>query len=131
MKEDIFCAVIASFGTFLIYLFGGFDVAMQSLLIAIALDYVSGLIKAYNNKVLSSRIGFRGIVKKLGILVLVMIAVVVDRITGESGAIRTLIIYYFVANEGLSIIENLGEAGLPIPKVLKNALKNLKKENNK
>ena len=58
-----------------------------------------------------------------------MIAVVVDRITGESGAIRTLIIYYFVANEGLSIIENLGEAGLPIPKILKNALKNLKKEN--
>ena len=131
MKEDIFCAVFASFGTFLIYLFGGFDVAMQSLLIAIVLDYVSGLIKAYNNKVFSSKIGFRGIVKKLGVLVLVMIAVVVDRITGESGAIRTLIIYYFVANEGLSIIENLGEAGLPIPKVLKNALKNLKKENDK
>lgn len=129
MKEDIFCAIFASLGTFLIYLFGGFDVAMQSLLIAIVLDYISGLIKAYNNKVLSSKIGFRGIVKKLGILVLVMIAVVVDRITGESGAIRTLIIYYFVANEGLSIIENLGEAGLPIPKILKNALKNLKKEN--
>ena len=129
MKEDIFCAIFASLGTFLIYLFGGFDVAMQSLLIAIVLDYISGLIKAYNNKVLSSKIGFRGIVKKLGILVLVMIAVVIDRITGESGAIRTLIIYYFVANEGLSIIENLGEAGLPIPKILKNALKNLKKEN--
>lgn len=129
MKEDIFCAVFASLGTFLIYLFGGFDVAMQSLLIAIVLDYISGLIKAYNNKVLSSKIGFRGIVKKLGILVLVMIAVIVDRITGGTGAIRTLIIYYFVANEGLSIIENLGEAGLPIPKVLKNALKNLKKEN--
>ena len=129
MKEDIFCAIFASLGTFLIYLFGGFDVAMQSLLIAIVLDYISGLIKAYNNKVLSSKIGFRGIVKKLGILVLVMIAVVIDRITGESGAIRTLIIYYFVANEGLSIFENLGEAGLPIPKVLKNALKNLKKEN--
>lgn len=131
MKEDIFCAVFASLGTFLIYLFGGFDVAMQSLLIAIVLDYISGLIKAYNNKVLSSKIGFRGIVKKLGILVLVMIAVIVDRITGGTGAIRTLIIYYFVANEGLSIIENLGEAGLPIPKVLKNALKNLKKENDK
>lgn len=131
MKEDIFCAVFASFGTFLIYLFGGFDVAMQSLLIAIVLDYISGLIKAYNNKVLSSKIGFRGIVKKLGILVLVMIAVVVDRITGDTGAIRSLIIYYFVANEGLSIIENLGQAGLPIPNALKKALKSLKKGDEK
>lgn len=127
MREDILCGVFAGLGTFFIYLFGGFDVAMQSLLIAIALDYVSGLIKAYNTKVLSSKIGFRGILKKLGILFLVMLAVIIDRITGESGAIRTLIIYYFVANEGLSIVENLGEAGLPIPKALKKALKNLKK----
>ena len=131
MKEEVFCGALAGVGTFLVYLLGGFDVAMQSLLIAIALDYVSGLIKAYNNKVLSSRIGFRGIIKKLGILIIVMIAVVVDRITGESGAIRTLIIYYFVANEGLSIVENLGEAGLPIPEALKKALKSLKKGNEK
>lgn len=131
MKSDVLCGVIAGIGTFFIYLFGGIDVAMQSLLIAIALDYISGLIKAYNTKVLSSRIGFQGILKKIGILFLVMLAVLIDRITGESGAIRTLIIYYFVANEGLSIVENLGEAGLPIPKFLKKALKNLKKETEK
>lgn len=130
MKEEVLSGVIATIGTFFIYLLGGLDVAMQSLLIAIAIDYLSGLIKAYNNKVLSSKIGFRGILKKIGLLFIVMLAVVIDRITGESGAIRTLIIYYFVANEGLSIIENLGEAGLPIPKVLKDALKNLKKDSN-
>lgn len=130
MKEEVLSGVIATIGTFFIYLLGGFDIAMQSLLIAIALDYCSGLIKAYNNKVLSSKIGFRGILKKVGVLFIVMLAVLIDRITGESGAIRTLIIYYFVANEGLSIIENLGEAGLPIPKVLKDALKNLKKGSN-
>lgn len=130
MKESI-CGVLAGIGTLFIYLLGGLDVAMQCLLIAIVLDYLSGLIKAYNSKVLSSKIGFRGILKKLGILFLVMLAVVIDRVTGESGAIRTLVIYYFVANEGLSIVENLGEAGLPIPKVLKNALKILKKENSK
>lgn len=129
--KDTICGVLAGLGTLFIYLLGGFDVAMQCLLIAIALDYLSGLIKAYNSKVLSSKIGFRGILKKLGILFLVMLAVVIDRVTGESGAIRTLVIYYFVANEGLSIVENLGEAGLPIPKVLKNALKILKKENSK
>lgn len=131
IMKDTICGVLAGLGTLFIYLLGGFDVAMQCLLIAIALDYLSGLIKAYNSKVLSSKIGFRGILKKLGILFLVMLAVVIDRVTGESGAIRTLVIYYFVANEGLSIIENLGEAGLPIPKVLKNALKILKKENSK
>ena len=52
-----------------------------------------------------------------------------DRVTGETGAVRTLVIYYFVANEGLSIIENLGQAGIPIPNSIKQALKVLKKEN--
>ena len=55
-----------------------------------------------------------------------MIGVLVDRVTGNSGAVRTLVIYYFVANEGLSILENLGQAGVPIPAVIKKALKALK-----
>lgn len=122
--------VFASVGTVFIYLLGGFDVALQCLLIAIAIDYISGLIKAYNTKQLSSKIGFKGILKKVGILLIVMLAVLVDRVTGETGAIRTLVIYYFVANEGLSILENLGQAGLPIPKVIKNALKVLKEQSN-
>lgn len=130
MKETI-CAILSGISTALIYLLGGFDVALNCLLIAIVLDYISGLIKAYNTKTLSSRVGFRGLLKKLGILILVMVAVLVDRVTGNSGAIRTVIIYYFVANEGLSIIENLGAAGIPIPKFLKKALKALKKENDK
>lgn len=57
-----------------------------------------------------------------------MVSVLVDRVTGNTGAIRTLVIYYFVANEGLSIIENLSLAGVPIPKNLKKALKALRKE---
>ena len=130
MKETI-CAILSGISTALIYLLGGFDVALNCLLIAIVLDYVSGLIKAYNTKTLSSRIGLRGLLKKLGILILVMVTVLVDRVTGNSGAIRTVIIYYFVANEGLSIIENLGAAGIPIPKFLKKALKVLKRENDK
>lgn len=122
--------VLASVGTVFIYLLGGFDVALQCLLIAIAIDYISGLIKAYNTKQLSSKIGFKGILKKVGILLIVMLSVLVDRVTGNTGAIRTLVIYYFVANEGLSILENLGQAGLPIPKVIKNALKVLKDQAN-
>lgn len=127
MKEFI-CAALAGIGTFLTFIFGDWDVALQCLVIAIALDYISGIIKAFINKELSSKIGLKGILKKVGVLVVVALAVLIDKITGESGAVRTLVIYYFVANEGLSIIENLGEAGLPIPDVIKKALKSLKNE---
>ena len=125
MKE-LFCSILAGIGTGLVYLWGGFDVAMQCLLVAIVLDYISGIIKAFVLKQLSSSIGFKGILKKFGVLVVVALAVL--RVTGESGAIRTLVIYYFVANEGLSIIENMGLAGLPIPKSIKEALNALKKQ---
>lgn len=130
MKEFI-CTVLSAISTGLIYLFGGFDVALSCLVIAIALDYVSGIIKAFYTKQLSSKIGFKGLLKKIGILILVMVAVLVDRVAGNSGAIRTLVIYYFVANEGLSIVENLAETNIPIPAVLKRALKAIKKEGTK
>ena len=124
---DKFISLIASeVATIFIYLFGGIDVALTCLIVAIILDYVSGMIKAYNKKQLSSKIGFSGILKKIGILILVMLSVLVDRVTGNTGAIRTLVIYYFVANEGLSVLENLGESGIPIPNAIKKALKVLK-----
>lgn len=129
MKENI-CVLLGAITTALVYLLGGIDVALNCLLIAIVLDYVSGVIKAFNNKTLSSRIGLRGLLKKIGILIIVMLAVLIDRVTGNTGAIRTLVLYYFVANEGLSIVENLGQAGLPIPKTIKNALKALKDQSN-
>ena len=59
-----------------------------------------------------------------------MLSVLIDRVTGGTGAVRTLVIYYFVANEGLSIIENLGQAGLPIPTVIKRALRSLRDQSN-
>lgn len=127
--DKIISAITASTATTFIYLFGGFDVALQCLLVAIILDYISGMIKAYNSKTLSSSIGFKGILKKVGILIIVMLSVLVDHVTLDNGGIRTLVIYYFVANEGLSILENLAVAGLPIPKKLKDALKVIKKEN--
>lgn len=128
MKE-VSNSVFAVLCTGLVYLLGGLDVALTCLLIAIVLDYISGIIRAFIKKDLSSRIGFKGIVKKVSILLIVMLAVLIDRVTGETGAIRTLVIYYFVANEGLSIVENLGQAGVPIPQSIKKALKTLKKEN--
>ena len=129
IMKEIYNGIIAGFLTTFVFLVGGLDVAMIALLVAIVLDYVSGVVKAYVTKQLSSVVGFRGIVKKVAVLIIVMLAVLVDRVTGETGAIRTLVIYYFVANEGLSIIENLGQSGVPIPQSIKKALKAMKKEN--
>ena len=124
--DKIISLLTSEVATIFIYLFGGIDVALTCLVVAIVLDYLSGMIKAYNKKQLSSKIGFSGILKKIGILILVMLSVLVDRVTGDTGAIRTLVIYYFVANEGLSVLENLGESGIPIPNAIKKALKVLK-----
>ena len=127
MKEYL-CAILATVGYLFIYLLGGWDVALQCLLLAIVFDYISGMIKAFYAKTLSSKIGFHGILKKVGILLIVMLGVLVDRVTGNTGAVRTLVIYYFVANEGLSLIENIGQCGVPIPASIKKALKALNKE---
>lgn len=127
--DKIISVIFANTATVIIYLFNGIDAALICLVVAIVLDYISGIIKAYNTKQLSSSIGLKGILKKVGILCIVALSVLVDRITGETGAIRTLVIYYFVANEGLSILENLAVAGVPIPSQLKKALKAIKKGN--
>ena len=124
--DKVISLIASEVATVFVFLVGEIDVALICLIIAIVLDYISGIIKAFNTKQLSSKIGFKGILKKIGILVLVMLAVLVDRVGGNTGAIRTLVIYYFVANEGLSILENLGEAGIPIPNAIKKALKVLK-----
>ena len=128
MEKTTITLATAEVCTILYFIFGEFDIALQCLLVFIALDYISGLIKAYCTKTLSSKIGFKGILKKVGILAIVALSVSLDRLGGDSGAIRTLVIYYFVANEGLSVLENLAEAGIPIPNSIKKALKNIKKE---
>lgn len=128
MEKATITLATAEVCTILYFLFGEFDIALQCLLVFIALDYISGLIKAYCTKTLSSKIGFKGILKKVGILSIVILSVSLDRLGGDTGAIRTLVIYYFVANEGLSVLENFAEAGIPIPKSIKKSLMNIKKE---
>ena len=108
---------------------GGFDVALQSLIVVIVIDYITGIIKSYKLKKLDSKVGFIGILKKICFLLLVAVAVVVDRIADTDGLIRNFVIYYLIANEGLSIIENLGQIGVPIPDKLRKALEQLKGEN--
>ena len=111
-----------------VYLLGGFDVALQSLLIVMVVDYLTGIASAIYNKNLSSKIGLKGILKKFSYLCVVALSVVIDNLTGQSGLIRTLVIYFFVANDGLSIIENMAEMGVKLPQKLIDALEQIKKK---
>ena len=114
--------------TTFVYLVGGFDIAIQSLLIVIVIDYLTGIASAIYNKELSSKIGFKGIIKKFCYLLVVALSVVIDNLLGQSGLIRSLVIYFFVANDGLSIIENMAEMNVKLPKKLIDALEQIKKK---
>ena len=114
--------------TTFIYLVGGFDIAIQSLLIVIVIDYLTGIASAIYNKELSSKVGFKGIIKKFSYLLVVALSVVIDNLLGQSGLIRSLVIYFFVANDGLSIIENMAEMNIKLPQKLIDALEQIKKK---
>ena len=114
--------------TFTIYYLGGFDVALKSLIIIIIIDYITGVLSAIYNKKLSSKIGFKGILKKFAYLFIVALSVVLDRILGNTGTVRNLVIYFFVANDGISILENVSEMNIPLPKKLTEILEQLKEK---
>ena len=120
--------IISVILTATVYLLGGFDIAIQSLLIVIVIDYLTGIGSAIYNNELSSKIGFQGIIKKFCYLLIVALSVVIDNLLGQSGLIRSLVIYFFVANDGLSIIENMAEMNVKLPKKLIDALEQLKKK---
>ena len=122
--------ITGTLATALVYFLGGWDIALQILITVIILDYITGVCKAIYNKKMNSKVGAKGIIKKLGYLIVVAVSVELDRITGNTGAIRTLVIYFFVANEGISILENWGGMGLPLPQKLTDTLEQLKNDNN-
>lgn len=114
-----------------LYLLGGWDISLKCLVIVIVLDYITGVLSAIYNKKLDSKIGLKGILKKFGYLCIIALSVIIDKIMGETGVIRTLVIYFFVANDGLSIIENMAKMGVPLPKKLIDTLNQLKKDGEK
>lgn len=121
--------VTGTLATALVYFLGGWDIALQVLITVVILDYITGVCKAISDKKVNSSVGLKGIVKKIGYFIIVAVSVILDRITGNTGAIRTLVIYFFVANEGISILENWGGMGLPLPKKIFDVLEQLKNEN--
>ena len=130
--EKHFNVIVAILATFFTYLFGSWDLALQVLIVFMVLDYVTGVLYAYLIGQLSSEVGFKGLVKKCMILVVVIIGVMLDRILGsETWVFRTLVCYFYIANEGISLLENVGNIGIPIPNKIRNALEQLNKDDDK
>lgn len=118
--------VIAAMGGWLGWFLGGLDGFLYALIIFVIVDYITGIMVAIINKELSSEIGARGIFKKILIFILVGIAHIIDsRLIGEGSVIRTAVIFFYLSNEGISIIENSTRIGLPVPQKLKDVLAQL------
>ena len=120
--QCMLAAVAGGLGWFL----GGWDGFMYALVAFVSADYVAGCCCAILEKKLSSEIGLRGIVKKIFLFLLVGIANIVDvYLIGEGSVIRSATVFFFISNEGLSLLENACRIGLPIPPKLKDALSQL------
>lgn len=107
---------------FIFLITGGQDEALRILLILIAVDYSSGIIKAYITKTANSKLGIIGILKKVMIILVIVLAYHLDTLLGSKLGIKTLTIGVFISNEGLSILENASICGVPIPEKIKNVL---------
>ena len=121
-----FRVAVTAVGAGLGYFFGGCDGFLYALIAFVAIDYVTGVMCAIVDKKLSSEVGAKGIFKKVLIFVLVGLGHIIDsQVLGNGGAIRTAVIFFYLSNEGISILENAAHIGLPIPEKLKNALEQL------
>ena len=128
--KDTLMTTLTTIGTAITTtLLGGWDRALEILLIFIALDYLTGIGAAVKTKTLKSSIGFEGLMKKATIFLVVILAAQLDRITGNTaGVFRTATAFFFISNEGLSILENVGEMGVKLPAFIAGALSKLRDE---
>ncbi|WP_186422582.1 phage holin family protein [Lacrimispora celerecrescens] len=125
--QYVFAAMGGSLGAVL----GGFDGFLYALIVFVVVDYMTGVMVGILNKELSSQIGFRGIFKKVVIFSLVAVAHIIDTNVIQNGSVlRTTVIFFYLSNEGISILENAALIGLPIPKKMKDVLEQLKENEN-
>lgn len=117
--------ICTSIGVFLSVLFGGLDNLIITLCAFMVIDYITGVLSAIYNKKLSSQIGYKGIIKKVTMLIVVAVSVLLQNKIGIP-AIRDIVILFFVSNEGISILENISSTGLKLPPKLKEVLKQLR-----
>lgn len=116
----------AAVGGWLGYFLGGFDGLLYALIAFMVVDYITGVMCAVVDKTLSSAVGFKGICRKVLILALVGIAHILDaNVIGDGSVLRTAVIFFYISNEGVSLLENAAHLGLPIPEKMKEILAQL------
>ena len=116
----------AAVGGWLGYFLGGCDGLLYALIAFVAIDYITGVMCAISDKTLSSEVGFKGICRKVLIFLLVGIGNIIDvQVLGSPGVLRTAVIFFYLSNEGVSLIENAAHLGLPVPDKLKAVLEQL------
>ena len=128
MKElwNVTQMAFAAIGGFVGWFLGGFDGFLYALVAFVAIDYLTGVMCAINDKTLSSAVGFRGICRKVLIFTMVGLANILDvYILGEGSVLRTAVIFFYLSNEGVSMLENAAHLGLPVPDKLKDVLQQL------
>ena len=120
--QIVFAAIGGGIGWFL----GGADGFLYALIAFVVIDYITGVMCAIVDKKLSSEVGFKGICKKVLIFILVGVGNIIDvQVLGQVGVLRTAVIFFYLSNEGVSLLENAGHLGLPIPAKLKAVLEQL------
>ena len=120
--QIVFAAIGGGIGWFL----GGADGFLYALIAFVVIDYITGVMCAIVDKKLSSEVGFKGIFKKVLIFILVGVGNIIDvQVLGQAGVLRTAVIFFYLSNEGVSLLENAGHLGLPIPAKLKAVLEQL------
>lgn len=128
MKEfwNVIQLVFSAVGGWLGYFLGGYDGLLYALVVFMVVDYITGVMCAVSDKKLSSAVGFKGICRKVLILMLVGIANLLDvQVIGTGAVLRTAVIFFYLSNEGVSLLENAAHLGLPIPEKLKAILAQL------
>ena len=118
--------LLAAIGGWLGWFLGGADGFLYALIVFVAIDYITGVMCAIVDHKLSSEVGFKGICKKVLIFMMVGIGNIIDvQVLGQAGVLRTAVIFFYLSNEGVSMLENAGHLGLPIPAKLKEVLEQL------
>ena len=128
MKEfwNVIQAIFAAVGGWLGYFLGGCDGLLYALIAFVVIDYLTGVMCAVIDHKLSSEVGFKGIFKKVLIFLLVGIGHIIDtHVIGSGSVLRTAVIFFYISNEGVSLIENAAHLSLPIPEKLKTVLEQL------
>ena len=128
MKEfwNLIQFIFTAIGGWLGYFLGGCDGLLIALVVFVAVDYLTGVMCAISDKKLSSEVGFKGICRKVLIFLLVVIANILDaQVIGTGSVLRTAVIFFYLSNEGVSLLENAAHLGLPVPEKIKTVLEQL------